>query len=421
MGHRAFPRAFWYSWIAGVITLRHRAQHQAVRTHRGRTPHGHNRMLLRLAWCLLLLNRLTRAASSGDRTEFQYATDLRIQLLTPSDSGVPPTTRRGETVQVGLQVRFFKVLGVDISSGVLTLKVWRRMTWIDSRLSWNESEHGGITSLKIYPGVHTGGSADAIDNNMWTPDVYITNSVRSMRETLDTGAAYVQSSGDVFYTVPGIIEVTCRFSGLVSFPRDKLSCPMEFGSWAYSDQQVNMSFFPDGGAVISGSEETSGTTYQEYTLIRVDESRHSLIYETCCPDESFSLLKYRLYLDRPSNYYFWSIEIVTTVLTAISFVVFWLDATQVSERLGYGITLILAVEVMKIGVQDNLPVCGEMLWAQVLMLINEGFCVLSLLETCVALHLAFAGINSIDEASAERLDFWARRIIPPAYAIAFGT
>ena len=31
---------------------------------------------------------------------------------------------------------------------------------------------------------------------------------------------------------PGILEVMCRFSGLINFPSDRLSCNVEIGGWA---------------------------------------------------------------------------------------------------------------------------------------------------------------------------------------------
>ena len=55
-------------------------------------------------------------------------------------------------IEIGIQYRFFKVIRVDIiyiymASGQLVLKVWRRMRWVDPRLSWNPDEWGGVTQV----------------------------------------------------------------------------------------------------------------------------------------------------------------------------------------------------------------------------------------------------------------------------------
>ena len=62
---------------------------------------------------------------------------------------------------------------------------------------------------------------------------------------------------------------------------------------------------------------------------------------------------------------------------------------EVGERLGFGITLILAVEVSKGLVINLVPICGELLWVEIFLNLNLLFCLLALFETCVVLFLAF--------------------------------
>jgi hypothetical protein len=54
---------------------------------------------------------------------------------------------------------------------------------------------------------------------------------------------------------------------------------------------------------------------------------------------------------------------------------------QSGGRLGYGITLLLTVEVGKHMFSEMLPVCGEMLWIEVFNIVSLTFCYLSLLES----------------------------------------
>ena len=42
------------------------------------------------------------------------------------------------------------------------------------------------------------------------------------------------------------------------------------------------------------------------------------------------------------------------------------------ERLSFGITLLLVVEVMKATVATFVPVCGELLWIDLFMLVNTA-------------------------------------------------
>ena len=53
----------------------------------------------------------------------------------------------------------------------------------------------------------------------------------------------------------------------------------------------------------------------------------------------------------------------SVTLALVSFAVFWIKPES-GERLGYGITLILAEMALDIVVADNLPVCDEWLWVR---------------------------------------------------------
>ena len=86
--------------------------------------------------------------------------------------------------------------------------------------------------------------------------------------------------------------------------------------------------------LIDTVQETAGTSYQEYTLSRAETERISHTY-VCCTEE-FTNLFYRLYFNRPSQYYFMAVEFPSLFLTFISMIVFWLDATNCGERLGFG-------------------------------------------------------------------------------------
>ena len=72
----------------------------------------------------------------------------------------------------------------------------------------------------------------------------------------------------------------------------------------------------------------------------------------------------------------------------VSFWVFFMSY-EVGERLAFGITLILAVEVSKGLVINLVPICGELLWVEIFLNLNLLFCLLALFETCVVLFLAF--------------------------------
>ena len=145
-----------------------------------------------------------------------HAAHLRRDLLQRDtfDRLAPPTSVRASPASasgtdVGLQIRFFKVQEVVAAKGSMRLKVWVRMTWSDTRLAWNESEYGGLSNT-YFQGEQYAGAETA---EIWTPDISAYNADTGLVFTLEPALASVSSSGDVFYSRPGSLEIMCKFSG----------------------------------------------------------------------------------------------------------------------------------------------------------------------------------------------------------------
>ena len=67
--------------------------------------------------------------------------------------------------------------------------------------------------------------------------------------------------------------------------------------------------------------------------------------------------------------------------------VFFLHS-KTGERLGFGITLLLAIQLLNLLVSGLLPVCSELLWITIFNVVCSAFSILSLIETCVVLFFA---------------------------------
>ena len=94
--------------------------------------------------------------------------------------------------------------------------------------------------------------------------------------TRSRAAVHASSSdGSVYYSRPGTYEVMCKFSGLVAFPFDTLSCALEFGGWALSGGHQGI-LLDGAGYQFSNQEATSGSSYQEYEISAFEKIRTCL-------------------------------------------------------------------------------------------------------------------------------------------------
>ena len=86
---------------------------------------------------MLIVALLLAIGSAGAQQNASTVEALRMKILSEINPKVPPSTSQGQGNQVLVQFRVFKVLGVDLPSGRLRFKAWRRMRWFDDRLKWN--------------------------------------------------------------------------------------------------------------------------------------------------------------------------------------------------------------------------------------------------------------------------------------------
>ena len=343
---------------------------------------------------LLLVAPLITEASEFEPT-YQadanlHAARLRADIMARSgyDRIVPPTSNREASgsdfsdsgTDVSLQVRFFKVQAVKAAEGSMQLKVWMRMSWVDTRLAWNESEYGGITKTFFQGNQFSG----AEESELWVPDIQPYNSMNGLVHTLDPALARVSSDGTVFYSRPGSLNVMCKFSGLVAFPFDTLKCTIEFGGWIISGGNQGIKLM-GLGYQFSSQEATSGSSYQEYQISHVNATIVNYEYD-CCPSEPWPVVLYTVSLGRASLFYFTVTIIPGILITLLSFAVFWTD-TNSADALSYGITVIVVNLLSSIVLLAMLPICGELIWIDIFALTNTAFCCISLAQSAFNIML----------------------------------
>jgi len=334
------------------------------------------RSLLVLVSFALATSQLPPDASA----DYSYwSTKLHNDLLAGYNKHVVPTSNRSALgtkfsaagTDVQLAVRIFKVIAVKAADGAMELKVWLRMYWVDHRLSWNPADYGNITKTHFWLD-HDGNS------QLWQPDVQPYNGLQGLVTSLDPGYARVESTGDIFWSRPGMLNVMCKFSGLTAFPFDNLKCAFEFGGWAFSGEQQGI-LLKGSGYDFSAQEATQGSTYQEYTISEVSVDRINYEYP-CCPSEPWPVVMYTITLNRADNFYVVIIIVPTFIVTMLSFVVFWAPSNA-GDALGFGITVIVVVILMQVVLIDLLPICGEILWVDIVVSVSYVVCMMSLFQS----------------------------------------
>ena len=331
----------------------------------------------------------------------QGRTNTVAGVNVPYDNLAPPISTRNDsyvtldgTVQypkggttIGVHVRVFKVESVNIKASRMRVKVWFRLQWVDERLSWTPAEYGGVTSLHFRAnGVHLAGS------DIWLPDVRPYNVDQGIESSLEPALAFVASDGQVYWSRPGTLDILCRFTGINRFPYDReVHCPVNVGGWILGSHLQGIQTV-DGGIdqrqASNLPEASANNTYTEWKMLSANATVESRIYP-CCVDEPYPVILYHLVLSRQADLFYLSVFIMPSLVAAIGSVLVFFLHPAAGERLGYCITLNLAMQFGKVVAMETVPVCPETLWSDVFVIYNELVTLFALIETCVVLALHF--------------------------------
>ena len=363
-------------------------------------------MILTLLAAAVAVSALDHTFEPNFRSEASlYSAQIRQAIMTRPgfDKILPPTSNRsasgssysGAGTDVSMQIRFFKVQQVQAGIGTMRIKVWLRMSWIDTRLAWNESEFGGVSTTYFNGEGYSGHETSEI----WVPDVQPYNSNEGIYLSLEPSLVRVSSSGETFWSRPGSLDIMCRFSGLVAFPFDQLSCPVEFGGWSFSGGHQGINLL-NGGYSFSKQELTSGSSYQEHEIEAVSVALELYTYPNY-PSEPWPIVMYTIKLKRATFFYVPIVLFPGVTITLLSFAVFWTD-TESADALGYGISVIVVNLLSTVVIIGLLPVCGELIWIDLFCFVNTTFCCLALAQSAFNIMLE----NKKDDSL---LPLWLRR------------
>ena len=183
---------------------------------------------MRVVLLLGLVGAALGFATDYDKSYSANATLIKSAILSGYDKSLPPTSDRmieysAAGTDVEVEIVFYKLNKVDVPSGHLEIKCWLRMNWVDERLKWVPADYAGVTQLFM----HASSFSAPGDSEIWLPDITPYNAVSGLMGSFDPALAKVSSTGAVAWSRPGMLELICRFSGLINFPSDRLECQFD--------------------------------------------------------------------------------------------------------------------------------------------------------------------------------------------------
>lgn len=286
---------------------------------------------------------------------------LLRQLFENYDSSTLPVATPRDAVRVNLSYVPIKLGSLDVDEGEMSIHGWLKLAWTDRQLTWNASEHDGISVLHVSP------------ENIWRPDLKVYNGPES---NVDNTLTLVYSTGQVLWVPPLTAQVTCDLNA-TWFPFDVQRCLIKFGSWTYDGTKIDLQIYES-----TGDDDMPAMASTEWRLIKTDIVRSVKKYACCA--EPYPSIDVWLTLKRRACRHVVQQVLPVVALTLLGLATMLVPAVRADVRL-LVVTLLLGSAVVQLRLGDfEIP---ERLSAMTL-LHGQLFAVLVGLFVCNCVHLA---------------------------------
>lgn len=166
--------------------------------------------------CAILLIQVLCGVGAAKLEDTQR---LHRDLFHRYNTMVRPIQDQDEPVTINMDLYVTAITNLDEKEQTVKLMGYLDMDWTDHQLKWDPERYGGLKHL-VLP-----------TDKVWTPQLLLDNSASSFKElTKEKLQLKVYWNGEVEWSPGGQMTVSCQLN-ITSFPFDRQTCNIVFGSW----------------------------------------------------------------------------------------------------------------------------------------------------------------------------------------------
>lgn len=243
---------------------------------------------------------------------------------------IRPVRDQNTQVEVLLFFHLIYIQEFDEVDGKLGLTGYFGLGWKDETISW-DAQALDINSLTFTEEV------------LWRPNFIIGNSYGGVKYIFkDDMVKRVNSEGFVTWSPGDTFEVVCN-ADVSRYPFDTQICVVQVLPWGYTKNEIR--FTPMFNYIITDWYNPSKTW--EIVETRVDKS-----------NEDLQLVEFYIKLKRHPMFFVLNLILPICVMSILNIFVFFLPAES-GERVGFSVTVLLAIAVFLTISSDSLPATSE--------------------------------------------------------------
>ncbi|XP_034546065.1 gamma-aminobutyric acid receptor subunit alpha-2-like [Notolabrus celidotus] len=293
--------------------------------------------------CLLAHTALWKTRSvNADTTSDAFKTNITLftrildSLLDGYDNRLRPGLGdRITEVKTNIYVTSFgPVSDTDME---YTIDVFFRQTWKDERLKF----HGPMNILPLN---------NLMASKIWTPDTFFHNGKKSVAHnmTMPNKLLRIKDDGTLLYTMRLTVHAECPMH-LEDFPMDFHSCPLKFGSYAYTISEVTYAWTLNASDSVVVEGESS--RLNQYDLLGQTVGQETIKSST----GEYTVMTAHFHLKRKIGYFVIQTYLPCIMTVILSQVSFWLNRESVPARTVFGVTTVLTMTTLSISARNSLP------------------------------------------------------------------
>nr|XP_023025829.1 gamma-aminobutyric acid receptor alpha-like isoform X1 [Leptinotarsa decemlineata] len=282
---------------------------------------------------------LNRNAGFPQNNNHKNISSLLDHLLNGYDNSVRPDIGGPPAViEVDIMVRSMgSISEIDMT---YSMDCYFRQSWVDKRLAFM-GDSGDTLALSV-----------SMLARIWKPDTYFYNGKQSYLHTITTPNKFVRlhQDGTVLYSSRLTIKAGCPMN-LEDFPMDVQRCPLKFGSFGYTDEDVIYKW--NGARQVAIAEDMK---LSQFDLIATPAANHTdNIYNKDETTDEYSRLVVSFHLQRHMGNFLIQVYGPCVLLVVLSWVSFWLNREATADRVSLGITTVLTMTFLGMEARTDLP------------------------------------------------------------------
>ncbi|XP_074476253.1 5-hydroxytryptamine receptor 3A-like [Sebastes fasciatus] len=288
--------------------------------------------------------------------------------------------------KVHLDVLLYAILEMNEKDQKFVSYVWIDSWWRGDNISWNPDDFCGIQEIYLPTKL------------LWKPDLTI-EEMTNKDKADQSPYLMVTSNGSVLLRNNMVVVSTCRMQ-IYKFPFDIQSCNLSFKSVIYSDKDIE---FVSAGSVswsVEWSSKMMMRTQSEWLFLDLTTDNKTV--------DNFgfnqSVFVYTIKMKRQSALYIANFLLPITFFFCLDMASFLISDSS-GEKLSFKVTVLLAVTVMQLILNEILPSSSDRIPLIAVYCIGIfSLMMLSLMETILVMHLKEKDSASQDnEGSSSQL------------------